>query len=88
MSDGGKGSAPRPKSVDVATFSNNWDAIFGKKKTDKTVCACYNCVSAQERMSRMIVCAQCGNNRCPHATDHKLACTNSNEPGQQGSRYK
>ena len=31
MSDGGKGSAPRPKSVDSETFSNNWDAIFGKK---------------------------------------------------------
>jgi|AntAceMinimDraft_13_1070369.scaffolds.fasta_scaffold35611_2 hypothetical protein len=31
MSDGGKGSAPRPKSVDADTFSSNWDAIFGKK---------------------------------------------------------
>jgi len=27
-----KGSAPRPKSVDIKTFDNNWDAIFGKKK--------------------------------------------------------
>jgi hypothetical protein len=25
--------------------------------------------------------------RCPRATDHNLACTNSNEPGQPGSRY-
>jgi hypothetical protein len=31
MSDGGKGSAPRPYSVDQKTFSNNWDNIFGKK---------------------------------------------------------
>jgi hypothetical protein len=30
MSDGGKGSAPRPFSVDAQTFSNNWDAIFRK----------------------------------------------------------
>ena len=30
MSDGGKGSSPRPFSVDQKTFSNNWDAIFKK----------------------------------------------------------
>ena len=32
MSDGGKGSSPRPFSVDQKTFDANWDAIFGKKK--------------------------------------------------------
>ena len=32
MSDGGKGSTPRPFSVDQKTFDSNWDAIFGKKK--------------------------------------------------------
>lgn len=32
MSDGGKGSAPRPYSVSQEQFGNNWDAIFGKKK--------------------------------------------------------
>ena len=31
MSDGGKGSSPRPFSVDKKTFDNNWDKIFGKK---------------------------------------------------------
>jgi len=34
-----------------------------------------------------IVCATCGNKRCPHATDHRLKCTNSNESGQPGSVY-
>lgn len=29
----GKGSAPRPFSVDSETYAANWDAIFGKKKT-------------------------------------------------------
>ena len=33
-------------------------------------------------------CDLCGNKRCPHHSDHELACTNSNEPGQPGSRYK
>ncbi len=34
MSDGGKGSKPRPFSVDQKTFDNNWDRIF--KKEDNT----------------------------------------------------
>jgi Zn finger protein HypA/HybF involved in hydrogenase expression len=93
----GKGSAPRPFSVDQNTFANNWDAIFGKKKADvlKPDCYCYNCnkdyvpegQTLPIVMSQMIVCPECGNKRCPHATDHKLDCTNSNEPGQPGSRY-
>lgn len=28
---GGKGSAPRPYSVDLNTFDNNWETIFRKK---------------------------------------------------------
>lgn len=32
MSDGGKGSSPRPYSVDHSTFESNWDRIFGKKQ--------------------------------------------------------
>ena len=32
MSDGGKGSSPRPFSVDQTTFDNNWDRLFNRKK--------------------------------------------------------
>lgn len=32
MGDGGKGSSPRPFSVDQKTFDNNWDNIFKKDK--------------------------------------------------------
>jgi len=31
MSDGGKGSSPRPFSVSQKTFGNNYDNIFRKK---------------------------------------------------------
>ena len=31
MSDGGKGSSPRPYSVDKKTFDKNWEKIFGPK---------------------------------------------------------
>lgn len=37
--------------------------------------------------TRMVVCPTCGNKRCPKATNHELACTNSNAPGQPGSDY-
>ena len=29
-----KGSAPRPFEVDHKTFESNWEAIFGKRKTN------------------------------------------------------
>jgi len=32
MSDGGKGDSPRPFSVPLKKFDENWNAIFGKKK--------------------------------------------------------
>lgn len=31
----GKGSKPRPFSVDKQTYSDNWDRIFGKKDKEK-----------------------------------------------------
>ena len=37
--------------------------------------------------TRMIVCPDCGNKRCPKASDHRLTCTGSNEPGQRGSVF-
>lgn len=35
----------------------------------------------------MVLCSECRNKRCPHASDHRFACTNSNAPGQPGSVY-
>jgi hypothetical protein len=34
MSDGGKGSKPRPFSVPKEEFDNRFDLIFGKKKRE------------------------------------------------------
>lgn len=60
-------------------------------------CECHRCVKEQNLGStvagiflplsatKMILCPTCGNKRCPHASDHDLACTGSNEPGQAGS---
>jgi hypothetical protein len=37
--------------------------------------------------TRFIVCPDCGNKRCPKASNHIFACTGSNDPGQLGSVY-
>ena len=52
--------------------------------TEAPACTCRTC---DPRPFRFVVCATCGNKRCPHATDHRHACTGSNEPGQPGSVY-
>jgi len=64
-------------------------------------CECHRCIE-EKRLGqecdllgwrplssyRMILCPVCGNKRCPHAADHDLPCTGSNEPGQPGSAYQ
>lgn len=88
MSDGGKGSSPRPFSVTPEEFANSWETIFGKKKPANLNLDCHRCYKEQNVMlDRMIVCPECGNKRCPKASDHRLECTRSNEPGQPGSVY-
>ena len=50
-------------------------------------CWCRTCRPITLRDMRFVVCPECGNKRCPHANDHRNACTGSNEPGQEGSAY-
>jgi ribosomal protein L32 len=51
-------------------------------------CGCLRCIQDRGHIAmHMVVCSTCGNKRCPHANDHRNACTNSNEPGQPGSAY-
>ncbi|MDH0438107.1 hypothetical protein [Enterobacter cloacae] len=50
-------------------------------------CWCHTCRPVTISDMRFVVCPDCGNKRCPHANDHRNACTGSNEPGQEGSSY-
>lgn len=58
-------------------------------------CGCSTCLDDLDKFLEwseaiqrgMIFCPDCGNKRCPRATDHKNDCTASNEPGQTGSIY-
>ena len=52
-----------------------------------TKCWCRTCRPITVTDMRFVVCPECGNKRCPHANDHRNACTGSNEPGQEGSAY-
>lgn len=51
---------------------------------------CGHCIVCLDDCARwqMVTCVTCGNKRCPKATDHALACSGSNEPGQAGSVYE
>jgi|688.fasta_scaffold01836_48 hypothetical protein len=58
MSDGGKGSNPRPFSVDQKTYDDNWDKIF-KKNNYQDVLSTEDCVlDALKEMNR--VSDECG----------------------------
>lgn len=53
-------------------------------------CHCHTCRPIDYRDPESVymrLCPECGNKRCPKATNHELACTNSNEPNQEGSIY-
>jgi len=53
-------------------------------------CTCHTCNPidwTKPETDFMRLCPDCGNKRCPKATNHTLDCTNSNEPNQPGSIY-
>jgi len=62
-------------------------------KDERVECWCHKCNKNELvngipfAMTRMILCPNCGNKRCPKASDHTLQCTNSNKPNQDGSVY-
>lgn len=67
----------------VNSSTNN----FRENAETSTKCWCRTCRPVTISDMRFVVCPGCGNKRCPHANDHRNACTGSNEPGQEGSAY-
>lgn len=64
------------------------EKIFAERDALNTPdCWCRTCRPITLTDMRFVVCPDCGNKRCPHANDHRNACTGSNEPGQEGSAY-
>ena len=76
-----------PKNVSRVINVATGEIKIVKYPEDK--CNCHQCVTdRKEGGVFFVVCSKCGNKRCPKASDHKLSCTNSNEPGQTGSAYE
>ena len=61
-------------------------ANYLRAQADAEQCWCHKCNEGRLvngipfAATQMIVCPICGNKRCPHASDHALACTASNDP--------
>lgn len=72
---------------DFREISNSSTKNFRENAETSTKCWCHTCRPVTFSDSRLVVCPECGNKRCPHANDHRNACTGSNEPGQEGSAY-
>jgi hypothetical protein len=63
------------------------EASRDTRSPEQQAWCCWKCIPKGVIFTRMILCPDCGNKRCPKASDHELACTNSNAPGQPGSVY-
>lgn len=69
-----------------------FDYVTRKAMQAAAQCGCLTCLEAADPHfadfpTRMVLCATCGNKRCPHATDHANPCSGSNRVGQVGSAY-
>ncbi|MDX6980338.1 hypothetical protein [Citrobacter freundii] len=69
---------------EISNSSTNQASLNSNVTID---CWCHTFRPVTMSDMRFVVCPGCGNKRCPHANDHRNACTGSNEPGQIGSAY-
>lgn len=72
---------------DAMIHVGNFREISETSTNSAERCWCRTCQPVTMNDMRFVVCPDCGNKRCPHANDHRHACTGSNEPGQEGSAY-
>ena len=71
----------------VAELEQKRPGLVEAKKRVQARC-CQRCLASGYQSIEMTLCPTCGNKRCPAASDHRLGCTGSNEPGQPGSVYR
>ena len=60
-------------------------SLCGTMERNPNGCGCRLC---NPRARWFVVCDTCQNKRCPKATNHALACSGSNAPGQIGSCFQ
>jgi hypothetical protein len=72
-----KDMAPSYKQALIDSFKGN------KKDILPTFYDCNQCQKDLKLpVTRMLLCPDCGNKRCPQAINHRFKCTGSNEPDQ------
>lgn len=71
---------------DFREISNSSTKHFRENAETSTKCWCRTCRPVTFADSHFVVCPECGNKRCPHANDHRHACTGSNEPVRKAAR--
>lgn len=74
----------QPAAPHFREIMNSSTNNFRENAETSTKCWCRTCRPVTISDMRFVVCPECGNKRCPHANDHRHACTGSNEPGQEG----
>jgi hypothetical protein len=95
--DLGKTTAPVYSAKEYALWKNRvrnrpalaaevYVPLYAAQVAQDDKCWCLACNGNTVR-TMMTLCPSCGNKRCPKASNHELACTGSNEPGQPGSVY-
>jgi DNA-directed RNA polymerase subunit RPC12/RpoP len=77
---------PTPTPMDASVMKRITTPL--EPSTPAAECWCEKCRPNTIGYMRMIVCPECGNKRCPKATNHENACTGSNEVGQKGSSWE
>lgn len=83
------GNAELPEFSGCVAIGNvGQDDLPQRQMQNKCWCTTCRPISGFGEDMRFVVCPTCGNKRCPHAHNHALACTNSNEPGQPGSSWE
>lgn len=86
----GAENAEAPTTMQTAPVMDTSTKIADSTSDNSPVipgCSCRNCLPVTTTDMRFVVFPECGNKRCPHANDHRNACTGSNEPGQEGSAH-
>lgn len=68
--------------------TDTWPKILPDDIHASVDCWCETCRPVTLSDMRMVLCPDCGNKRCPRATNHRNLCTNSNEAGQPGSSWE
>lgn len=89
-----RGRVERPKATNHLETSFRYHSARKTGFPSMSDCNCHKCREERAEASGdsigwhmehplIVTCPECGNKRCPKATNHRHACTGSNDPGRR-----